>query len=166
MTKNEELIYSTIFDSHIGSILIQRNEFGISKLQILPKKEKLSLRMHNDHLLKEAKNQIKAYLAKQLHAFDLPTCIRSTKFRQDTWTYMSKIPYGTTLSYGRIAKELNSSPRAIGQACALNPILIIVPCHRVIKTSGDLGGFSGGTGIKTKIWLLKHETFKDLPKIL
>jgi methylated-DNA-[protein]-cysteine S-methyltransferase len=70
---------------------------------------------------------------------------------------MITIPYGETLTYGQIAKRLNSHARAVGSACGLNPIPIIIPCHRVIGANGKLVGFSGGEGVETKIHLLELE---------
>ena len=70
---------------------------------------------------------------------------------------MLAIPYGETLSYGAVAKSLNGSPRAVGQACGKNPVPIVVPCHRILAANGRIGGFSGGDGVPTKRMLLAHE---------
>ncbi|HRK96528.1 MAG TPA: MGMT family protein, partial [Rhodospirillales bacterium] len=73
------------------------------------------------------------------------------------WRRLVAIPWGQTVSYGALAAELASSPRAIARACAANPIPIIIPCHRVVAASGGLGGYSGGDGIDTKAALLALE---------
>ena len=67
------------------------------------------------------------------------------------------MPYGQTRSYGEIAKQVDSAPRAVGGACGANPIPIVIPCHRVVAEGGALGGFSGGTGPATKRALLELE---------
>ncbi|HWL46290.1 MAG TPA: methylated-DNA--[protein]-cysteine S-methyltransferase, partial [Sphingomonadaceae bacterium] len=67
------------------------------------------------------------------------------------------IGYGETASYGEVARAIGSSPRAVGQACARNPLPIIVPCHRVLGAGGAIGHYSAGDGIATKCWLLSHE---------
>ena len=70
---------------------------------------------------------------------------------------MGEIPYGLTRSYGDLAYDLDSGPRAVGGACGKNPIAIIVPCHRVVAAGEKIGGFSGGAGTDTKISLLRLE---------
>lgn len=68
-----------------------------------------------------------------------------------------EIGYGRTISYGELAEQARSSARAVGQACARNPLPIIVPCHRVLAAAGRLGAYSAGAGVATKKWLLAHE---------
>jgi methylated-DNA-[protein]-cysteine S-methyltransferase len=80
-----------------------------------------------------------------------------TKFQEKVYTITKKIPRGKTMTYGEIAKILHSSPRAVGQALKVNPYAPIVPCHRVIKSDGTLGGFNGKMNSKKKIRLLKQE---------
>jgi len=75
---------------------------------------------------------------------------------------MFKIPFGELMTYGQMAKILNSAPRAIGGACGRNPIPIIIPCHRVTGANGKLTGFSGGAGLETKEFLLNLEIKKLL----
>lgn len=107
-------------------------------------------------VLCEAERQIAAYFAGALTAFELPLEVRGSPFQQDVCAVMAAIPYGETLTYGDIAKQLSVPAQAVGQACGGNPIPLIIPCHRVLGASG-LGGFSGGVGVETKVWLLKHE---------
>jgi methylated-DNA-[protein]-cysteine S-methyltransferase len=78
-------------------------------------------------------------------------------FRQRVWRRLMAIPWGTTASYGALAAELGTSPRAIARACATNPVPIIIPCHRVVASAGGLGGYSGGDGTLTKAALLALE---------
>ena len=108
-------------------------------------------------ILREAILQLKAYFIGQLTYFNLPIKTSGTNFQQDVWGLILKIPYGTTLSYGELAQNLNSAPRSIGGACGKNPIPIIVPCHRVLAANYKIGGFSGGYGISTKTSLLRLE---------
>lgn len=86
-----------------------------------------------------------------------------TEFEEKVYAITKKIPRGKTMTYGEIAKILKSSPRAVGQALKKNPYAPIVPCHRVIKSDGTLGGFNGKMNSKKKIRLLKSEgvIFKD-----
>ena len=108
-------------------------------------------------VLKEASRQLERYFARKLERFDLPLSPRGTDFQKRVWTMMRAIPYGETATYGGMAMALGSGPRAVGMACARNPIPIIVPCHRVLGSGGSEGGFSGGKGVPTKRQLLALE---------
>jgi methylated-DNA-[protein]-cysteine S-methyltransferase len=108
-------------------------------------------------ILKEAARQLDRYFARKLKRFDLPLAARGTDFQKRVWSMMRDIPYGETATYGGMAAALGSGPRAIGMACARNPIPIIVPCHRVLGSGGSEGGFSGGKGLPTKRQLLALE---------
>lgn len=82
-----------------------------------------------------------------------------TPFQKRVWQELSAIPFGYTLTYGEVARRLNTHPRAVGGACRANPLVVLVPCHRVVSASG-LGGFSGhatGHWPRVKDWLLRHE---------
>ncbi len=70
---------------------------------------------------------------------------------------MRRIPFGDTLSYGEIARQVGASPQAVGQACGQNPLPVLIPCHRVLGAGGKLVGFSGMGGVETKVALLRHE---------
>ena len=107
-------------------------------------------------LLEEAKAQLDAYFGGDLQKFDLPLTVHGSDLQRQVCAEMLKIPFGETRTYGDLAKALDTPAQAIGQACGGNPIPVIIPCHRVLAASG-LGGFSGGTGIETKVALLKHE---------
>lgn len=104
----------------------------------------------------EAARQIVAFLTGELRAFDLPLVALQTPRGDDLRAAIVAIGYGETSSYGALARIAVSSPRAIGQACARNPMPLIVPCHRVLATNGP-GQYSGGQGLATKTWLLDHE---------
>ena len=107
-------------------------------------------------LLKEAKTQLDAYFTRKLKNFKLPIVMKGSAFQRAVWDRMIHIPYGETLTYGMVARELDSGPRAVGMACGTNPIPIIVPCHRILGSNG-LGGYSGGSGLDTKRLLLRLE---------
>ncbi len=107
-------------------------------------------------LLRCALDQLSAYFAGDLTQFDLPIRIRGTDFQRQVCDAIAAIPHGETRSYGDLARALKVPAQAIGTGCGGNPIPIIIPCHRVLGTSG-LGGFSGKGGVETKVWLLRHE---------
>ncbi len=109
---------------------------------------------------KEAAAQIRAYFQTPSMRFDLPLALRGTAFQQRVWRGISGIAAGQVWTYGQLAREIGSVPRAVGQACGSNPLPIVIPCHRVVA-SGGIGGFAPhpGEGFyrNVKRWLLAHE---------
>jgi methylated-DNA-[protein]-cysteine S-methyltransferase len=108
-------------------------------------------------LLDRIEAQLNEYFAGSRTTFDLPLEPSGTDFQLSVWELLRKIPYGVTTSYGALARRLGDpkASRAVGAANGANPIPIIVPCHRVVGSKGDLTGFGGG--IERKRWLLEHE---------
>jgi len=102
-------------------------------------------------------SQIREYLAGRRRAFDLPLDFRcATPFRRRVMEALLEVPWGETVTYGELARAVGSpSPRAVGQAVGWNPIPIIIPCHRVLASGGELGGYSGG--LDRKRYLLSLE---------
>lgn len=109
-----------------------------------------------DALAEEAARQIAAYFSGDLRRFDLPLGSAAGAFQARVREAMLAIPYGGRAGYGQLAAALGTAPRAVGLACARNPLPIVVPCHRVLGSAG-LGGYSGGSGLETKRRLLEHE---------
>jgi methylated-DNA-[protein]-cysteine S-methyltransferase len=107
-------------------------------------------------LLTAAARQLDEYFAGQRRSFELPLAPVGSPFQQRVWAEMCRIPYGATARYGDLAEALGTAPQAVGQACGTNPISIVVPCHRVVA-AGGLGGYSGGAGLTSKRFLLRHE---------
>ena len=101
--------------------------------------------------------QLDAYFAGELEAFDLPLAPAGTAFQLRVWDELQRIPFGETISYTRLADRIGNprTVRAVGLANGRNPISIIVPCHRVIGADGSLVGYGGG--LERKRWLLEHE---------
>ncbi|HEY2544459.1 MAG TPA: methylated-DNA--[protein]-cysteine S-methyltransferase, partial [Candidatus Acidoferrum sp.] len=108
-------------------------------------------------LFKEVIRQLEAYLAGKLQEFDLPLALDGTEFQLLVWQNLRKIPYGETTSYGQLAKRIGKpeASRAVGLANGSNPIPIIIPCHRVIGSNGDLTGFGGGLPLKKRLLALE-----------
>lgn len=107
-------------------------------------------------LLVEAVRQLHAYFDGELTDFDLPLAPAGTDHQKRVWDAMCLIPYGGTLTYGELAREAGSIARATGTACGVNPIPVIIPCHRVLA-GNSLGGYSGDGGVETKVALLRLE---------
>ncbi len=127
---------------------------GIDFLDARPEQAPKSL------LAKETVRQLRAYLKDPAFALGLPLAPAGTPFQRRVWAKIALIPTGQTRSYGELARELASAPRAVGGACGANPYPLIVPCHRVIAAGGALGGFSrdrGGLFLAIKRWLLERE---------
>ena len=104
--------------------------------------------------------QLAAYFDNAGFHFDLALNLNGTDHQTKVWQAMSAIPFGQTRHYGDLAAQLNSSPRAVGQACGANPVPIIIPCHRVVSKAG-VGGFMhqrSGDALDVKRWLLAHES--------
>lgn len=104
-------------------------------------------------------DRLKSYFAGELASIEaLPTRTAGTAFQREVWRSLRDIPCGTTVSYGELAQRIGrpKAVRAVGLANGANPIGIVVPCHRVIGSSGSLTGYGGG--IERKRWLLKHES--------
>ncbi len=105
------------------------------------------------------RRQLAGYFSDGRSAVDLPFEPGGTAFQRRVWAALRAIPPGETRTYGAIARQLGSAPRAVGQACRANPCPILVPCHRVVGVQG-LGGFAGDTSgrkLAVKRWLLEHE---------
>ena len=103
-------------------------------------------------LLDSACRQLRKYLSGQRENFSLSLKPRGTSFQLKVWQELRKIPYGETRSYKQISENISAgSPRAVGGACGQNPILIFIPCHRVIRTDGSPGGFGAGREVKKKL---------------
>ena len=105
----------------------------------------------------KVKNQIQKYTNGRLKKFNLDIFLQGTNFQKKIWRELQRIPYGKTKSYGQIAKKFNTSPRYVGNVCGLNQHLLVVPCHRVVRSDGTLGGFSSIGGIKLKKRLIYLE---------
>ena len=114
---------------------------------------------HNSGLLTEACRQLDEYFQGKRKNFNLPLGYEGTPFQEKVWRELQSIPYGETRSYEDIAVKIGSpkAVRAVGQANNKNPILLIIPCHRVIHKNGDINGFA--CGIETKKYLLNLERF-------
>ena len=152
MYKYDEITFKT----SIGNIQLASKNIEIVSIQFTSKKIKES----NLALLNNAKKQIEEYILGQRKLFDIKIKPEGTKFQKTVWKKLYTIPYGNTVTYLKLANSLNTSPRAIGNACGKNPLLIVIPCHRVLSIIKEVTGFSALGGIITKKKLLKIENIK------
>jgi methylated-DNA-[protein]-cysteine S-methyltransferase len=151
-----------IIDSPVGNLKLVASDQGL--VAVLWQNDKPSrvrlgeLVEDGKHpILMETERQLGEYLAGQRKSFSVALDMRGTDFQRNVWRALLAIPFGETRSYGQLAKQLGNSKamRAVGAANGKNPISILVPCHRVIGSTGKLTGFAGG--LATKAQLLKLE---------
>lgn len=108
-------------------------------------------------LIIEARKQINEYFSGRRIKFNLPLQLNGTPFQVKIWQALEQIPFADTISYKQLAENcgLPSASRAVARACGANPLAIILPCHRVVASNGQHGGYTGG--LEKKIYLLNHE---------
>ena len=107
-------------------------------------------------VLRQAQNWLDAYFGGEARPPEMPLAPRGTEFQQRGWAYLQTIPFGSTCTYGEIAREIGCrSAQAVGQAVGANRIAIVIPCHRCVGAGGKLTGYAWG--IEKKEWLLSHE---------
>jgi len=157
---------SILYHSPIGFIKIIGNKDYIMAVEFHDKEPVVEERIDDEEnpLLDLAYNEIKAYFESGLKEFTFPILQPGTHFQMAVWNELIEIPFGKTVSYLQLAKNLGDPKkiRAAGSANGKNNIAIVVPCHRVIGSTGELVGYAGG--LWRKEWLLKHED--ALPKNL
>ncbi|OUQ21877.1 6-O-methylguanine DNA methyltransferase [Lachnoclostridium sp. An14] len=159
--------YISHYSSPLGTILLAADEIGLTGLWFEGQKY-FALYLDKEHeekelpVLKQAKTWLDIYFSGREPDFKVPLHFTGTDFQNEVWEILYSIPYGQTTTYGEIAKQLAASrglkrmsAQAVGGAVGRNEISIIVPCHRVVGSSGSLTGYAGG--IDKKIELLKLE---------
>ena len=114
-------------------------------------------KQNKSKILKIFKQSLINFFNKRTLNIKIPHKIEGNQIQKKIWSELKKIKLGQTISYGSIAKKYKLSPRHVGKICGQNKLLLIVPCHRVIKTDGSLGGFTSTGGIKLKKKLLEFE---------
>lgn len=151
------------YKSPLGILEIQASESALLAVKFLEEEVVCAVgEIQGSHLIDITMQQLTEYFEGNRKQFDLPLEFVGTEFQQKVWKELTRIPFGQTTSYGRLADNLGSKQlvRAVGTANGRNPIGIIVPCHRVIGGQGDLVGYAGG--LWRKQWLLEHESSQKL----
>jgi len=146
---------SVYYPTPIGYVRITENDGFITSIYMLD--GEFETHPPETPLLKKAVQQLDEYFRGERKDFDLPIKQQGSDFQQQVWDELSKIEYGKTISYLDQSKRMNNplGIRAIAAANGKNPLIIVVPCHRVIGSDGNLIGF--GAGLWRKKWLLEHE---------
>ncbi len=151
------------FDSPLGELYLTASEHGLCGIYYpqqkhFPKKSETWIEGKNA-FLDDTKAWLSDYFAEKNHKAPKLDLSHGTAFQQSVWTALLDIRKGETCSYGDIAKAIGkpAANRAVGAAVGKNPVSLIVPCHRVIGSSGSMTGYAGG--LDRKMWALKHEGF-------
>ena len=160
-------MYYCYLDTPIGELLLAGEDDALSMIGF----PKGSMRrdpdpdwIYNEKPLAKARKQLDEYFDGARKDFDLPLKLSGTEFQVSVLNALQNIPYGETVSYGEIAKRIGrpKAVRAVGAANGRNPIPIVVPCHLVIGSGGDLTGFGGGLDTKEALLRLEAENTQDL----
>lgn len=158
-----------ITQSPVGTLMLAANEEALCALEFvdaasLEARLRLLRRQHasaaheDSPILDRVRTQLDEYFAGRRTSFDVPLSYAGTTFQQQVWAALCRIPYGRTWSYLELAQHVGDAgaTRAVGMANGANPIAIVIPCHRVVNASGELGGYGGG------LW--RKRTLLDLEK--
>jgi len=144
-------------DTPVGPIEVWLNDDGAVVRVLFAENDAIAADA-TDEVCAAVVRQLEEYFSDERRSFDLELDPKGSDFEKQVWTELQQIPFGTTTTYGEIARKLGDpgASRAVGLANARNPIAIIIPCHRVIGSDGDLTGYAGG--MHRKRWLLAHES--------
>lgn len=163
------MIFTTDYESPVGRICLAQKDQALVGLWLEGQRhflgafKKEEMRKENTLIFQQVKLWLDRYFSRENPSIEgIPMAPEGSSFRKKVWKILCEIPYGTTMTYGQIAKKLagagetlSVSPRAVGGAVGHNPISIIIPCHRVVGANGNLTGYAGG--IEKKIALLSME---------
>ena len=174
MMRNENMIYTCTYKSMLGDILLASDETGLTGLWFEGQKY-FANTLPEEHIsqeteiLAEAKKWLDIYFAGKEPKFTPPLHPNGSAFRQAVWKILLQIPYGQTITYGEIARQLakmqnvpHMSAQAVGGAVGNNEVSIIIPCHRVVGVNGSLTGYAGGIDKKIALLKLEHTDMKHL----
>jgi AraC family transcriptional regulator, regulatory protein of adaptative response / methylated-DNA-[protein]-cysteine methyltransferase len=158
----------TIVDSPLGRLLVGATDRGISALYLGESDSRLETALQKEYPraeIRRDRNGLEGWVSKILEHLrgrepnlDLPTDVQATAFQRRVWEELRRIPYGTTRTYGQVARAIGqpAAVRAVARACATNPTSVVVPCHRVVRGDGNLAGYRWG--LDRKRALLEHES--------
>lgn len=146
----------TKIESPLGPLLLAANDQGLRFVSFAARRRAIVPQpdwTQNETPFRETIRQLQAYFRGKLKEFDLPLAMEGSAFQLRVWQRLRAIPFGKTISYGELAERIGQpkAARAVGLANGSNPIPIVVPCHRVIGSDGNLTGYGGGLSIKEKL---------------
>lgn len=155
-------MYAAQYDSPLGKLLLTCTDAGLTGIHM---NRELPEHLENHPYLVQTAAWLDAYFRGEKIPAQIPLAPEGTVFQKQVWKILLTIPWGETTTYGQIAREMavlrgkkKMSAQAVGQAVGRNPIIILIPCHRVLGAGGQLTGYR--CGLEKKIWLLHHEDHK------
>jgi methylated-DNA-[protein]-cysteine S-methyltransferase len=147
----------TTMDSPLGVLTLVAEDGALSGIYFAKHKGKRpDLGERDDNAFTEIKQQLTDYFAGARTGFDVPLAPPGNDFQHRVWALLRDIPFGRTRTYGELARELGAFPQEVGGAVGRNPIMIVVPCHRVIGADGSLTGYAGGLDRKRALLALEE----------
>ncbi len=145
-----------IIDTPLGPMLFDERDGAVSMLRFAAAGEGQMLPWPETELARRTEAWLQDYFAGKNPAVDLPIAPKGTAFQQRVWQACREVPYGETRSYGELARRIGcGSARAVGSALGRNPVWLLIPCHRIVGSGGDLTGYAGG--LEKKAALLRLE---------
>lgn len=167
------MIFQSIYHSPLGTITLESDGTALTALRLLGQGDRFNsnnitiVSLHELEIFHHTKNWLDDYFHDKIpDSTKLILAPQGNEFRQKIWKLLLEIPYGQTTTYGNIAKQMaiylnkeKMSAQAVGNAVGNNPISIIIPCHRVVGTSGNLTGYAGGMDLKVKLLTIEHLDF-------
>src|SRR5438876_6492212 len=159
----------TCTDSLLGRMLVAATDKGICAIQFANSDEELihglkhefpfASRRRDDEAMQQWRNDLLRQMRGQELSSMLPLDIQATAFQRRVWTYLQSLPPGATRSYSQVAKAIGqpTASRAVARACASNPVAVAIPCHRIVRNNGDMGGYRWGTERKNALLEMERE---------
>jgi methylated-DNA-[protein]-cysteine S-methyltransferase len=150
-----------VLATRLGDLTVVREHGGLTGLYFprhWPRPDRTAFGPRTDEGFEDVARQLGEYLDGDRSVFELPLKVRGAEFDRRVWDLISAVPYGETTTYGDLARELGAGtePRDVGAAVGRNPMCIIIPCHRVIGSTGKLTGYAGGLARKRTLLEIEH----------
>ena len=151
----------TVIATRLGKLTVVRDQSALTGLYFprhWPRPDRASFGPSTDEGFEDVARQLDEYLAGDRTAFELPVTVKGSEFDRSVWELVSRVPYGQTTTYGDLARSLGTGtePRDVGAAVGRNPLCIVIPCHRVIASTGKLTGYAGGLDRKRALLEIEH----------
>ena len=150
----------TILNTPIGVLIIEARDHAVCAISLARENQVIPEESGNEPVLDQAKRELKEYFGGKRTAFTFAMKAEGTPFQKSVWNALLTIPFGETKTYGEIAKAVDNpkGSRAVGMACNRNPIMIAVPCHRVLGAGGAMTGYAGGVPVKEALLDLEQKS--------
>ena len=151
----------TVLTTRLGKVTVVQEDGALTGLYFprhWPRPDRTAFGYRADAGFEDVARQLGEYLEGERTAFELPVKVKGTEFDRRVWELISAVPYGQTTTYGDLARSLGAGtdPRDVGAAVGRNPMCIVIPCHRVIGSTGKLTGYAGGLGRKRTLLEIEH----------